>query len=70
VTVWGPLLCVGGLLVLVGVVLEARALVSKRSGDTLSEYIRPWARRHPGVFVGAIGVVAGLLAWLPNHILG
>ncbi|MBC2903130.1 hypothetical protein [Streptomyces cupreus] len=67
---WAGLLSVTGGAVVVGLGLEAYALWSKRQGDTLSEFIRPWARQHRGLFVAVCGLLVGLGVWLPGHILG
>lgn len=68
--VWGGLLAGAGVLVAVGLAVEGRALLDRRRGDTLSEFIRPWARRHRGVFLAVCGLLVGVGAWLPHHILG
>lgn len=68
--VWGGLLAAAGGAVAVGSVLEVRALWSRRSGDTLSEFIRPWAKRHRGLFLVLCGLLVAVGVWLPGHILG
>jgi hypothetical protein len=68
--VWGALTAGMVLLLGTGAVLEVRALLSRRQGDTYSEWLRPQAKRHPGLLLAVVGVLLGLLAWLPEHILG
>ncbi|SFD14566.1 hypothetical protein [Streptomyces aidingensis] len=68
--VWGPLLAAVGAAVVVGAGFETRALISRRTGDTLSEFMRPWARRHPRTFIAACAALVAVGAWLPFHILG
>ncbi|MCH0561969.1 MULTISPECIES: hypothetical protein [unclassified Streptomyces] len=72
--VWGGMLAALGLLVALWAGFEARGVLNRRPGDTFSEWIRPWARRHPRLFrtlcvvvPTGMGVVG---AWLPGHILG
>jgi hypothetical protein len=67
--VWNGLLIVAGGAVVTGAGFEAYALRSQDRGDTLSEHIRPWAKRHPGLFLIACGSLMALGAWLPGHIL-
>lgn len=68
--VWGVLTAVGAGLLAVWAGFEARGVWSRRRGDTYSEWMRPWARRHPVVFGLLCGVVVGVGTWLPGHILG
>ncbi|MFR0351774.1 hypothetical protein [Streptomyces sediminimaris] len=72
--VWGGILAALGLLAALWSGFEVRGILSRRQGDTFSEWIRPWAKRHPWLFrwlcvvvPAAVGVVG---AWLPGHILG
>jgi hypothetical protein len=67
--VWNGLLGVAGGAVVVGAGFEAYALKTKMQGDTLSEHIRPWAKRHPGLFVAMCGALVAVGLWLPGHIL-
>lgn len=69
VWVWAVLTAGLGLLLAAGAGLEARALLNRKSGDTYSEWLRPWAKRHPAVFLAVVGVLLGILAWLPGHLL-
>jgi hypothetical protein len=68
--VWNGLLAAAGGAVVVGTGVEVYALRTKKPGDTLSEHIRPWARRHRGLFLAACGTLVILGVWLPGHILG
>lgn len=68
-TVWNVLLLTAGGVVGAGVAVEAYALHTRKSGDTLSEHMRPWAKRHPGLFIAVCGLLTGVGAWLPGHIL-
>ncbi|MFR9800079.1 hypothetical protein ACL02U_29930 [Streptomyces sp. MS06] len=72
--VWGGILGGVGVLAVAWAGFEARGIVSRRPGDTFSEWIRPWAKQHPVVFRSlcvAVPTVAGAVgAWLPGHILG
>jgi hypothetical protein len=68
--VWAVLTAGVGLLLAAGVGFEARALWSRQQGDTYSEWLRPWAKRHPAVFLGIVGVLEATMIWLPIHILG
>lgn len=67
--VWNGLLISAGGAVVVGAGFEAYALRSQEPGDTLSEHIRPWAKRHPGLFIAACGALVAVGTWLPGHIL-
>lgn len=67
--VWNGLLSVAGGAVVVGAGFEAHALRNRTQGDTLSEHIRPWAKKHPGIFVALCGAVVAVGLWLPKHIL-
>ena len=67
--VWNVLLFTAGLAIVAGTGVEAYALRSRQQGDTLSEHIRPWAKRHAGLFLVLCGVLVALGAWLPAHIL-
>jgi hypothetical protein len=69
-TVWGVLLAAAGVVVVVGAGFEAYALRTRRRGDTLSEFLRPWAKVHRGLFLAACGLLVALGVWLPPHILG
>jgi hypothetical protein len=69
-TVWNVLLLAAGGTVAVGAAVELYALRSKMPGDTLSEHMRPWAKRHPGLFVAICGALVAVGSWLPGHILG
>jgi hypothetical protein len=66
---WAGLLSAAGGVVVAGLGLEVWALRSARRGDTLSEFIRPWAHRHRGLFVAGCGLVVAVFSWLPGHIL-
>lgn len=72
--VWGGILGGVGVLAVLWAGFEARGVISRRSGDTFSEWIRPWARRNPVLFRAlCVAVPAGAAAvgaWLPGHILG
>jgi hypothetical protein len=68
--VWNGLLAVAGAAVAVGTGVEVYALRTRRAGDTLSEHIRPWAKRHRGLFLAACGALVFVGLWLPRHILG
>jgi hypothetical protein len=70
VWVWAVLTASVGLLLAAGAGLEARALLNRKDGDTYSEWLRPWAKRHPAVFLGIVGVLEATMIWLPIHILG
>ena len=67
--VWTSLLAAAGGAVVVGTGVEVYALRTRRQGDTLSEYIRPWAKAHRGVFLAVCGLLVFVGAWLPRHIL-
>jgi hypothetical protein len=67
--VWNGLLAATGGAVAVGAGVEAYALRSKDQGGTLSAHIRPWAKRHPALFLAACGTLIITGAWLPRHIL-
>jgi hypothetical protein len=69
VWVWAGLTAGLVLLLAAGAVLEVRALLSRRRGDTYSEWLRPWAKRHPVVLLAVVGVLLGILTWLPGHLL-
>ncbi len=68
--VWDGLLGVAAGAVVVGSGVEVYALRSKQHGDTLSEHIRPWAKRHRGLFLATCGALVFVGLWLPKHILG
>lgn len=68
--VWNGLLAAAGGAVVVGTGVEVYALRTRRAGDTLSEHIRPWAKRHRGLFLAACGTLVVVGVWLPHHILG
>jgi hypothetical protein len=69
-TAWSVLLAAAGGAVGTGLALEVRALWSRRPGDTLSEFIRPWSREHRGLFLAICGLLVAAGVWLPGHILG
>lgn len=68
--VWGGLTAVALGAVAIGTGVEARALLNRQPGDTYSEWLRPWARRHPVLFLAACAAMVAAGAWLPWHILG
>lgn len=67
--VWNGLLIAAGSAVAVGAGVEGYALCTRQPGDTLSEHIRPWAKRHPGLFIALCGALVITGVWLPGHIL-
>jgi hypothetical protein len=67
--VWAVLTASVGLLLAAGAGLEARALLNRKDGDTYSEWLRPWAKQHPAVFLALCAVLASVGVWLPGHVL-
>lgn len=67
--VWNVLLLLAACAVIAGFMVEVYALRSRQRGDTLSEHMRPWAKRHSGLFIVLCGVLVAVGTWLPGHIL-
>ena len=57
------------------IILEAVALANRRSGDTLSEYIRKWLGIYPPSHIKRFGTTAfvvalvGFVVWFIPHIV-
>lgn len=67
--VWAGLLAAAGGAVVAGTGVEVWALRTRRRGDTLSEFVRPWAKQHRGLFLAVCGLLVATGLWLPGHVL-